>query len=414
MKGWTGMIGVMLALALMWEMAAAEGAEDVTSAAAITLSWKQNEAASLTDGDYQTEWQGREDGSDWALFELPEDKPCGGLYLQVGGNPDRLVVETDAGEGWVSVFTEGQRFNTMYVPLDGAVRIRLRADEAALRLMEVRLYGPGDPPASLVRYTGTTDKADLMILACHPDDDILWMGGLIPLYAGQLGLKVQMAYMTALRCYRRCEAMDALWYLGVRDGPVFFGFRDKGSLSLWDAQQLWGGREDTARAIARVIRRYRPEVLVTQDVNGEYGHAQHRAMVSACTLAVHMAANPGERSLRDLPPWTVRKYYIHLYQDDALVLDMERPLSAFGGKSAYQLAREAFGFHRSQQHTTGYAMAVDGPYDMRRYGLAWSAVGPDEAHDGLFEHIDGLYEIESAFWHEDQTTLSTDMGGNDT
>ena len=43
-------------------------------------------------------------------------------------------------------------------------------------------------------------------------------------------------------------------------------------------------------------------------------------------------------------------------------------------------------------------MAVDGPYDIRRYGLAYSTVGEDENHDGLFEHIDGLYELEQTLF----------------
>ena len=57
------------------------------------------------------------------------------------------------------------------------------------------------------------------------------------------------------------------------------------------------------------------------------------------------------------------------------------------------MAKEAFALHTSQQ-SGRHEVEIDGPYDIRRYGLAYSAVGPDEAHDGLFEHIEGLYEIE--------------------
>ena len=77
------------------------------------------------------------------------------------------------------------------------------------------------------------------------------------------------------------------------------------------------------------------------------------------------------------------------------MLDFERPLRAFGGKSAFEVAKEAFLLHKSQQ-TGRYEVSIDGPYDIRRFGLAYSTVGPDEAHDGLFEHLGELYEKEKS------------------
>ena len=63
------------------------------------------------------------------------------------------------------------------------------------------------------------------------------------------------------------------------------------------------------------------------------------------------------------------------------------------GKTAFEIAKEAFLYHVSQQNDR-YAVEIDGPCDIRRYGLAYTAVGPDEAHDGLFEHLGTLYEHE--------------------
>ena len=111
--------------------------------------------------------------------------------------------------------------------------------------------------------------------------DILWLGGLMPTYAGQLGMNVQVAYMTSRFHYRRCEAMDALWHCGMHYGPVFAELPDSGgSMPYTEAAALWGGMRETVRKIARMIRRFRPEVLVTQDLRGEYGHPQHRLMAA--------------------------------------------------------------------------------------------------------------------------------------
>ena len=377
--------------------ACAETVTDITDRAELHVKWRENDLPNLMDGNYQTEWRSQD--KDRAVIEitLPADQPCHGLYALIGSELGHLVIEQEKCGAWAPLPLQEERFNAMYLPLDGITHLRLRTIKGELRLMELRLYGPGEPPQNVVHFTETADKADLLILACHPDDDVLWMGGLMPIYAGQLGMKVQMAYMTALYPFRRCEAMDALWFLGVRQGPVFLGHPDRGGITYWQATELWGGREQTAQMIARLIRRYRPEVLVTQDAKGEYGHTQHRAMSAACTLAVKMAADPHMRALRDLPPWDVKKYYIHLYGEDSLTLDMELPLTAFGGKNAFELAQEAFQLHVSQQPSR-FVMELNGPNDMRKYGLAHTTVGPDEAHIGLFEHLDELYERELALW----------------
>ncbi len=359
---------------------ASDTARDITASARIRLSKRGSDAGLLTDGNYRTEWKDNADA--FAEFTLPDSQPCYTLYAHTGGDPEALVVEAAVSGRWKTVPIEGARFNTQCIPLKGLTHFRLRSSRGPLRLMEVRLFGPGSLPPDVVNYHAVADKADMLILACHPDDDILWLGGLMPTYAGQLGMKVQVAYMTSRFHYRRCEAMDALWHCGVRLGPVFAGLPDTGDVPYPEAVEKWGGRKATTRVIARLIRQFRPEVLVTQDTKGEYGHVQHRAMVAACTQAVALAADPSDKALRDLPPWQVKKYYIHLYPENTLVLNLDRPLSAFGGKTAFKIAQEAFALHKSQQ-VGRYAVATDGPYDIRRFGLAYSAVGPDKAHDGL-------------------------------
>ena len=378
-------------------LAAAEPgtAPDITQWAEIRLSKYNSQVKVLTDGDYKTDW--RDERGAFAEFTLPADHPCHTLYILTSGDPEKLIVEEDRAGSWQRVPIEGERFNTHTIPLEGLTHFRVRVTRDKLRILEVRLFGQGKLPPDVVDYHHVADKADLMVLACHPDDDILWMGGLMPTYAGQLGMKVQLVYMTSRFHYRRCEAMDALWHSGVRQGPVFLGLPDSVDAKRDEALAMWGDMDEAALKIARQIRRFRPEVLVTQDVNGEYGHVQHRIMAAACTRAVKMAADPKNRRLRDLPAWEVKKYYMHLYHKNKVVLDMERPLSAFGGKTAFEVAKEAFLMHKSQQ-SGRVSVNVDGPYDMRRFGLAHTAVGPDERDDRLFEHIEGLEDLEREFY----------------
>ena len=372
-------------------------AEDITEFATIRVSKGGSLASAMFDGNYKSLW--RDDSEGWIEFQLPEDKPCHTLYILTRGQPEKLYIEKKVGRDWQKIPAGNESFNTHCIPLDGLTVFRARVSGGDLRVMEVRLYGAGELPENVVNFTSTTDKADLMILACHPDDDILWMGGLMPVYAGQLDMKVQAVYLTSRFHYRRCEAMDALWHCGMKYGPVFVGLADVGKVHRATVLAAWGGKDEAVRAIAKQIRRFRPEVLVTQDINGEYGHPQHKVMVECCIQAVELAADPSAKKLDNLPAWDVKKFYIHLYPENALTLDMDRPLSAFGGKTPGEVAQEAFLFHVSQQNGR-HEVAVDGPYDMKQYGLYRSTVGPDEAHDGLFEHIDGLYEREKTFYHD--------------
>ena len=64
-------------------------------------------------------------------------------------------------------------------------------------------------------------------------------------------------------------------------------FPDKYQLTLKGmyAQKGWS-RESVYRFVAETYRACRPDVVVTQDVNGEYGHGAHRAAADAeCVLS---------------------------------------------------------------------------------------------------------------------------------
>ena len=204
---------------------APDWAQDITSMAKITLSRHGAGQGVLTDGDYSTQWNDKEG---YIEFRLPADHPCHTLYALTCNNPDYVIVKEKKNGRWQKVKVEGERFNTHCIPLNGLTHFRLTVTKGILRVMEVRLFGAGELPPEVVNYHAAADKADLMILACHPDDDILWMGGLMPTYAGQLGMKVQLVYMASKYFYRRCEAMDALWHCGVRQGPVFMNLPDTG------------------------------------------------------------------------------------------------------------------------------------------------------------------------------------------
>ena len=69
----------------------------------------------------------------------------------------------------------------------------------------------------------------------------------------------------------------------------------------------------------------------------------------------------------------------------------DQPLSAFGGKTGYEVAEEAFRFHGSQVRRD-WSSEIHGDHDNAHFGLYFSSVGLDSGLGDLMEHIDFLPE----------------------
>ena len=76
-----------------------------------------------------------------------------------------------------------------------------------------------------------------------------------------------------------------------------------------------------------------------------------------------------------------------LYEQNPVKMDWRKPLAAFGGQTAFDLASRAFECHISQQRTD-YHVEDFGPYDNSKFGLAYSAVGEDVQKDDFFENLE--------------------------
>lgn len=140
----------------------------------------------------------------------------------------------------------------------------------------------------------------------------------------------------------------------------------------------------------RAIRRYRPEVIVTHDIKGEYGHEQHLVVADATPTAVRLAADEAydPESVSQYGAWQVKKLYLHLGDAPTTQLDWSQPLSAFGGDTGMEIASRAFELHVSQAKNARWKVAEKGDrYDSTLYTLVFSTVGEDAAGNDFFEHI---------------------------
>ena len=175
----------------------------------------------------------------------------------------------------------------------------------------------------------------VLFVHAHPDDETINNGATMARYVAEgagvtlltctLGeegevLVPALAQLAAdqadqLGGYRIAELRGAMAALGVTDSRFLGGagrYRDSGMMGTpanEHPRAFWNADLDEAAAHAvAVIREIRPQVLVTYDDFGGYGHPDHIQAHRVAMRAADLAADPGFRP--DLgPAWTIAKVY---------------------------------------------------------------------------------------------------------
>ena len=198
---------------------------------------------------------------------------------------------------------------------------------------------------------------------------------------------MQVVYVVPTTARRKLELLDGLWHVGVTAYPVFLNMPDLNGRTLSGQYEHWSANTLNGRLV-RAIRQYKPEVLVTHDFKGEYGHGAHKAAADAASKSILLAANPKKftASAEDYGVWTVSKMYVHLYAENPIQLDWTQPLAAFGGKDGLTVATEGLACHVSQVNS-GWTMEDSIKYDNSKFGLYYTTVGPDVLCNDFMENI---------------------------
>lgn len=279
-------------------------------------------------------------------------------------------------------------YDTVEKLLPDTCKVAFVSGREGMRIIRLALYSDGQLPEPFVPWQPTPDHLDYLVVSTHPDDDVLFMGGIVPIYGAERGYVGTVAYVTSPNRLRITEAMMGAWTMGTPYMPLFLGFQDIASVDKHP--NLYANRflpDAVTMALVRLFRTYRPLVVFTQDVNGEYGHWQHKIVSAAVVEAARLAGDASfdPISLAEQGIWQVQKCYVHLYQDDPLILDVNAPLSKMGGRTALEVARASFLKHRSQQTGRHWVQSDTDRYPMSRFGMAYGTV---EAGTDAFDNID--------------------------
>ncbi|MFZ0774818.1 MAG: PIG-L family deacetylase [Candidatus Sulfotelmatobacter sp.] len=175
----------------------------------------------------------------------------------------------------------------------------------------------------MLRRLGTT--AQLMQTVAHPDDED---GGMLTLESRGRGASVLLMTLNrgeggqnkvgsnlsdVLGVLRTLELLAADEYYGVQERfsrVADFGF----SKSADETFAKWGGHDVALADMVRVIRTFRPDVLVARFSGTERdGHGHHQASSILTREAFRAAADPKrfpEQIAQGLQPWQAKKLYI--------------------------------------------------------------------------------------------------------
>jgi N-acetyl-1-D-myo-inositol-2-amino-2-deoxy-alpha-D-glucopyranoside deacetylase len=184
----------------------------------------------------------------------------------------------------------------------------------------------------------------LLLVHAHPDDEVIGTGATMAKYAAEgalvtlvtctLGeegeiLVPELAHLAsdrddALGPHRIGELANACTALGVTDHRFLGGpgrWRDSGMMGTPQNDRpdvFWQADLDEAtRALVAVLREVRPQVVVTYDAKGGYGHPDHIKAHRVTVAAVARAAEEGWAAELG-EPWAVSRLYYTAFPKSVL------------------------------------------------------------------------------------------------
>lgn len=167
----------------------------------------------------------------------------------------------------------------------------------------------------------------LLISYAHPDDEAFGLGGLIARYVaegvdvflicatnGDVGTvapeflngykSVAELRLAELDCAAEKLRLKHVYKLGFKDSGMMGSPTSADPDCLWQAPQA-----EVTRRVVEVIREVRPQVVITFNKYGGYGHPDHIAIQRATTEAFNLAGDPAYLTDGQQPYAPAKLYY---------------------------------------------------------------------------------------------------------
>lgn len=221
-------------------------------------------------------------------------------------------------------------------------------------LSQIYIFTSGLLPKWVQKWDDPCEQCDVLFMTTHSDDEHLFFSGVLPLSVAK-GKRVQVSYyVPPLAEYRKDELLDGLWHIGITNYPVFGDFYEEYSesveLAIENLKAHGQEEADIHKYIIGTIRRFKPNVIMAQDINGEYGHGQHRLFAQELLDVIGMTGDKDidVDSAIQYGVHVVPKVYHHLFDRNKVRIDIDTPMEELDGRSPFRVSQEGFSFHRSQ------------------------------------------------------------------
>ncbi|WP_214107213.1 PIG-L family deacetylase [Acrocarpospora catenulata] len=261
----------------------------------------------------------------------------------------------------------------------------------------------------------------VMAVHAHPDDEVMGTGGMLARYADE-GIRTVLVTCTngeqgdgpggvkpgeeghdddAVARVRLGELRESAAHLGLAEVELL-GYRDSG-------MEGWAGNghddafanvpvEVAAARLAELIRRYRPQVLVTYDERGGYGHPDHIQAHRVAVAAAELTGIPDKLYYMATPLSWMQDMMTFMAESGVEMEDWGDPadfstpdelITAVLDLSAYAERKiKAMAAHASQGDS---AFMLSLPEELQRrmfsgeaFSRQWSKVSAPDHEDDLF------------------------------
>jgi N-acetyl-1-D-myo-inositol-2-amino-2-deoxy-alpha-D-glucopyranoside deacetylase len=263
----------------------------------------------------------------------------------------------------------------------------------------------------------------VLVIVAHPDDETFGMGGtmarlideghavtVVCATRGEVGeiSDPEIATPETLGQVREQELRDAMHELGVED-VRFLEYRDSGMAGTAENEDtrafIQAEPMEVSMDLSAIMQEVNPDVVITWDQSGGYGHPDHVRVHETATDAF------GSYAMRSGRP--VRLYYtalpVHLFEEMQAelreqgvefgsqqirdsVMRLPRPpvTTAIDVTTYVEAKRRAMAHHRSQ-------MPADSPFDKISEGLRMKFFGTEYFHRAVPEWHEGEPEEHALF-----------------
>jgi LmbE family N-acetylglucosaminyl deacetylase len=161
-----------------------------------------------------------------------------------------------------------------------------------------------------------SENLKLMCVLAHPDDESLGTGGVLAKYASEgiethlvTATRGQRGWLGPWKIYPGLKALGKIREAELQNAARELGIHRVYLLDYVDGQLDQADAKDAIAQIVGHLRRVQPQVVVTFDQYGAYGHPDHIAICAYTTAAIMAAADPCYLDTDGNQPHNVSKLY---------------------------------------------------------------------------------------------------------